>query len=127
MRKLPFLLLPLLSLAVASADAEDEAKPLSRVAFGSCAHQERDQPIWGPIVGEKPELFLFLGDVIYADTEDMKVMKQKYDKLGQGSTFLPDKWTIGSAPQLYRPGCAISPVPSTGCPAGKSGADTTRG
>jgi hypothetical protein len=40
----------------------------------------------------------------------------QYDKLGQGSNFLPDKWTLGSAPQLYRPGCAISPIPATGCP-----------
>jgi len=41
----------------------------------------------------------------------------QYDKLGQGSNFLDDKWTIGSAPFLYRPGCAVSPIPATGCPA----------
>jgi len=40
----------------------------------------------------------------------------QYDKLNQGSNFLPDKWSLGSAPQLYRPGCTISPIPATGCP-----------
>ena len=28
----------------------------------------------------------------------------QYDKLGQGTNFLPDKWSLGSAPQLYQPG-----------------------
>src|SRR3954451_4224390 len=40
----------------------------------------------------------------------------QYDKLNQGSNFLPDKWSLSSAPQLFRPGCTISPVPATGCP-----------
>lgn len=54
--------------------------PLRRVAFGSCAQQEKPQPIWKHIVAAKPELFLFLGDTIYADTTDMEVMKAKYAK-----------------------------------------------
>src|SRR5262245_59407345 len=57
-------------------------QPLSRIVFGSCADQERKLPIWEAIVAAKPELFLFIGDNIYADTTDMKVMKEKYDKLG---------------------------------------------
>src|SRR4051812_44122066 len=40
----------------------------------------------------------------------------QYDKLNQGSNFLPDKWSLSSAPQLFRPGCTISPVPAPGCP-----------
>ena len=40
----------------------------------------------------------------------------QYDKLGQAANFLPDKWTIGAAPQLYRPGCTLNPIPATGCP-----------
>ena len=76
-------LLPLLALGRPAAPARepDEKAVVSRIAFGSCADQERPQPIWGPIVASKPDLFLFLGDTIYADTEDMEVMKAKYDKL----------------------------------------------
>jgi alkaline phosphatase D len=64
-----------------AAGRETDKKPISRIAFGSCAHQDRPQPIWGPIVAARPELFLFLGDTVYADTEDMKVMRAKYAKL----------------------------------------------
>ncbi len=65
------------------AGGQDGAKkkPLSRIAFGSCAHQDRPQPIWGPIVATKPDLFLFIGDTIYADTEDLNVMRAKYAKM----------------------------------------------
>lgn len=60
---------------------------LSRIAFGSCALQDRDQPIWDAIVASQPELFVFLGDNIYADTEDMQVMQAKYDALAAKPGF----------------------------------------
>ena len=68
----------LLALVPALAQAGDD-KPLERIAFGSCAHQDKPQPIWESIVAVKPQLFLFTGDIIYADTRDPKVMKEKYD------------------------------------------------
>jgi alkaline phosphatase D len=57
------------------------AEPLSRIAFGSCASQERPQPIWGAVLAARPQLMLLLGDNIYADTRDMGVMRQKYARL----------------------------------------------
>ena len=54
---------------------------ISKIALGSCANEDREQPIWDPIVEQKPDLFLFLGDNVYADTEDMKEMQAAYDKL----------------------------------------------
>src|SRR5213078_1224551 len=36
---------------------------------------------WDSVVAAKPDLFLFLGDTIYADTRDMEVMRKKYAKL----------------------------------------------
>src|SRR5438046_491914 len=62
--------------------AADESL-LSRVAFGSCAKQDKPQPIWDAVVERKPELFVFLGDNIYADTQDMDVMRAKYALLGK--------------------------------------------
>lgn len=59
----------------------DSPQTLSRIAFGSCGHQDRPQPIWGPILATRPDLFVFLGDNIYADTSDMAVMRAKYAKL----------------------------------------------
>ncbi|MFT3878904.1 MAG: alkaline phosphatase D family protein [Gemmatales bacterium] len=60
--------------------ASDPAQaPVRRIAFGSCANQGRPQPIWDAVNALKPEVFVFLGDNIYADTTDMAVMKKKYD------------------------------------------------
>ena len=56
--------------------------PLSRFAFGSCAKQDRPQPIWKAVVETKPEFFVFLGDNIYGDSEDMQVLRAKYQQLG---------------------------------------------
>ncbi|MGL4552681.1 MAG: alkaline phosphatase D family protein [Gemmataceae bacterium] len=54
--------------------------PLARVGFGSCLRQDKPQPIWTPLLATKPELFLFLGDNIYADTTDIDVMREKYQQ-----------------------------------------------
>ncbi|MGK2912095.1 MAG: alkaline phosphatase D family protein [Sphingobium sp.] len=55
-------------------------RTLSRIAFGSCAHQDKEQPIWDRVNAWKPELFVFMGDNIYGDTQDMAVMRAKYDR-----------------------------------------------
>jgi alkaline phosphatase D len=52
------------------------------IAFGSCAFQENEQAVWGAVIESRPDLFVFLGDNIYADTTDMDVMRAKYAKLG---------------------------------------------
>ena len=54
----------------AGAAAAQSAPPLTRIAFGSCAHQERPQPIWEAVLQYRPELFLFLGDNVYGDVRD---------------------------------------------------------
>ena len=62
----------------------DGQTPLARIAFGSCAQQNRPQPIWEAIVAAKPDLFLFCGDTVYADVknkENLGRFKECYDKL----------------------------------------------
>ena len=56
---------------------------LSRIGFGACAKQDQPQPIWEAVVAAKPELFVMLGDNIYGDTQDMAVLKAKWDLFGQ--------------------------------------------
>lgn len=60
---------------------------ISRIAFGSCVHQDDEQPIWRAINIEHPDLFIFLGDNIYGDTEDMAEMQRKYQKLAANPGF----------------------------------------
>jgi alkaline phosphatase D len=38
-----------------------------RVSFGSCSKQTKPQPLWPLIAARRPDLWAFLGDVVYAD------------------------------------------------------------
>jgi alkaline phosphatase D len=67
--------------------ASGEERPISRILFGSCAKQDRPMPIFKTILAQKPELFVFLGDNIYADTTDMELMRAKYAKLKADDGF----------------------------------------
>ncbi len=62
---------------------ESTEPAVTTIAFGSCSKQRKgqEQAVWGKILAEKPQLFLFMGDNVYADTTDMDVMRRKYQKL----------------------------------------------
>ncbi|UXH79000.1 alkaline phosphatase D family protein [Roseateles amylovorans] len=49
-----------------------------RIGFGSCAKQSKPQPIWRAIGAAKPDLFVFLGDNLYADARDAATLRQRY-------------------------------------------------
>ena len=40
-----------------------------------------DQSIWDNIELQSPDLFVWLGDIIYGDTDDMEVLRGKYNAL----------------------------------------------
>ncbi len=63
----------------ATVSAQEE--PISRIGFGSCAKQDQPQPIWEAIVASQPQVFLMIGDNIYGDSDDMKVLAAKWKKL----------------------------------------------
>uniref|UniRef100_K3WK40 PhoD-like phosphatase metallophosphatase domain-containing protein n=1 Tax=Globisporangium ultimum (strain ATCC 200006 / CBS 805.95 / DAOM BR144) TaxID=431595 RepID=K3WK40_GLOUD len=48
----------------------DIAKPLVKIAFGSCNDQSMEQPLWKNIAAHEPELWLWMGDNIYADMRE---------------------------------------------------------
>ncbi|MBK8285134.1 MAG: alkaline phosphatase family protein [Ahniella sp.] len=60
---------------------------LTRIAFGSCAKENKSQPIWDAVNAAQPELFVFLGDNVYLDTRDPAVMQEKYERLANQSGF----------------------------------------
>lgn len=80
-----FLLLLSIALATNPLIAQDSAAYLTEktdkltLAFGSCNKQDKPQPLWDDIIAHQPDVFLFIGDNIYGDTENMQVMKEKYD------------------------------------------------
>lgn len=65
----------------APASAPDSGTPIHRIAFGSCARQDKPQPIWTAVCDAAPDLFIFLGDTIYGDTDEMAVLRSKYAQL----------------------------------------------
>lgn len=55
-------------------------KDISTIAFGSCSKQDQpEDQLWNEINSANPDLWIWLGDNIYGDTENMEVMKEKYD------------------------------------------------
>ncbi len=51
------------------------------MVFASCNDQNMEQPLWKSIIETKPDVFIWGGDNIYADTDDMDKMKADYDKI----------------------------------------------
>lgn len=70
-----------------SAPLPDAEATLHRIAFGSCTDEELPQPIWDAIAGGEPQLFLALGDNVYADTLDPSVMAAAYAEQGAVPEF----------------------------------------
>ncbi len=55
-------------------------KTLKSIAFGSCSNQKKPQEMWQHVIENRPHLWVWLGDIIYADTENMSRMAADYDK-----------------------------------------------
>ncbi|MBX2843114.1 MAG: alkaline phosphatase family protein [Flammeovirgaceae bacterium] len=52
---------------------------LATIAIGSCNHENDEQVIWPVVSKNNPDLWVWMGDIIYGDTEDMVILKGKYD------------------------------------------------
>lgn len=78
---------PVLLVFLVAIQSGTAADAVSKIALGSCSDQKKQQPIWDAIIAQEPELFLFLGDNIYGDTEDMDEMREKYDQLAAKPGF----------------------------------------
>tara|TARA_R110002050_G_scaffold115049_5_gene231012 strand:- start:14 stop:1066 length:1053 start_codon:yes stop_codon:yes gene_type:complete len=58
---------------------------VQKILFGSCSHQDKSMPIFEAINAENADLFIFLGDNIYGDTENMADLANKYKRLGNNT------------------------------------------
>lgn len=59
-----------------------EAQDVSRIAFGSCNRSDLPQPLWTPILKTQPDLWVWTGDIVYGDTQDMAILAEKYARQG---------------------------------------------
>lgn len=60
---------------------------VSKIAFGSCANQSSNLPIFNVVVDHKPDLFVFLGDNVYGDTHNMDTLAAIYKRMGNKPSF----------------------------------------
>jgi len=81
-------------LSLSNVFAQDSL--ITKIAFGSCSHEDKNQPLLSLAAKESPDLFIYLGDNIYGDTRDMGKLLGKYQKLANKPEFqeLIDSTTI---------------------------------
>lgn len=63
-------------------DIENTPKVASdfTIAFGSCNKQNVENVLWDDIMQQKPNLWIWGGDNIYADTDNMETLRTEYNK-----------------------------------------------
>ncbi len=72
---------------VATIHGDQEKKQIAHIGFGSCLNPRTSHPILFTIVDEKPDIFIFLGDNVYADTTDEDIMRARYRELAKSPGF----------------------------------------
>ena len=58
-----------------------------KIAFGSCINQNNALDILDTVLMYQPDVFVFLGDNVYADTREVDVFKNEYNKLKAKPSF----------------------------------------
>ena len=71
----------------AAEPAVFQEERLARIALGSCNQQNQPTPLWQPLLASDPDLFLFLGDNVYADTLEPAEIQAAYDQLASQPGF----------------------------------------
>ncbi|MEM9324913.1 MAG: alkaline phosphatase D family protein, partial [Bacteroidota bacterium] len=79
MRSLPlYPTLLLIFLSCQQAQKQESAELV--IAFGSCNQQDAPQPMWQSILAENPDLWIWLGDNIYGDSDIVDTLVAKYNR-----------------------------------------------
>jgi alkaline phosphatase D len=60
-----------------TARAQD-VKPVERIAFGSCNRPWHDQSLWRQVLANKPGVWVWLGDDVYANDNDVEDLRAKF-------------------------------------------------
>ena len=50
------------------------------ISFGSCDNQNIPNLMWNEILKNKPDLFIWGGDIVYSDNQNIAMMKKNYLK-----------------------------------------------
>ena len=61
-----------------SAQDVSSSKILNSLYFGSCNRTDLDPKIWNTITNQDPEVWVWLGDIVYSEKGSMKDLSEKY-------------------------------------------------
>ena len=86
-RQLVVLLALVFSVATANCHEVKSEEPLQRLAFGSCNKDDKPQPVWKGILAAKPDLWVWLGDIVYARAGDLRDLEQRYHSLKEHADY----------------------------------------
>lgn len=59
-------------------NSDSSTKSDFTIAFGSCNNQTLKNELWNEILKNHPKVWIWGGDIIYSDTEDMNYMRENY-------------------------------------------------
>eukprot|EP00976_Prorocentrum_cordatum_P099772 1191963-Prorocentrum_minimum.AAC.10 len=67
-----------------TANALTDGQEITTIAFGSCSKPHLPQPLWDPIVELGPQVFVWLGDIVYADKKQRTWLENLWIWSGKG-------------------------------------------
>nr|WP_299069592.1 alkaline phosphatase D family protein [uncultured Allomuricauda sp.] len=65
-------------IAMNSSNGKEKSEDVFVVSFGSCNKQYLPNPFWDDILAEEPDVWIWGGDIVYADTDEMDKLKAIY-------------------------------------------------
>lgn len=85
--------------AVGSGNDQRETESVvTTIAFGSCNRQTAPQDFWETIGAHRPDAWLWLGDNVYSDTDDMDKMRADYASLTNAPEYAA---FVAATPLVY--------------------------
>jgi alkaline phosphatase D len=75
------------AIAQTNFDRVQSLTSVKRIAFGSCNNQNDQQPLWKDVSAQKPDLWIWGGDIIYADWEKSEAVARAYSKLNANPDY----------------------------------------
>lgn len=68
--------------------AASQGEDIFRIAFGSCNQVNQENVLWKFVLESEPRVWIWGGDIVYADTEDMSRIERLYQQQKQVPGYL---------------------------------------
>lgn len=62
-------------------------KDITKIGFGSCVDQNKPQPAWTSVLQNSPDLFIMMGDNVYASRKEDRPFIDQYIKLNKETDY----------------------------------------